>query len=229
MNDSRLQSWVRTIGILLGASCLMWGMMVLSGCAESGELSEEELARQQDEQRFQREADSLRSVTNSLRAQLADAEQSNRSLNARVVELERKVQEAAETPKAAPVPVQQTVGDPEALYKKALSEFRNRKYEDALKDFSAISESNSDLKMHAKYWAGECLNGLKRYDDAIQTFEKVAGVKSEKRDDAQFMLGEVYLRKKNPARAKEEYQTLIDKYPTSEYVARAKEQIAKLK
>ncbi len=229
MKDSRLRSWARSIGVVLAALCLAWGMVVLSGCAESGELSEEELARQQDQQRAQREADSLRSVVNGLRAQLADNEQSNRSLNARVVELERKLQESAEQPKAAPVPVQQ-IGDPEALYKQALSKFRSHKYDEALKDFTALSESGpADMKMRASYWSGECLNGLKRYDDALQVFEKVAGVKSEKRDDAQFMLGEVYLRKKNNAKAKEEYQTLLDKYPTSEYVARAKEQIAKLK
>lgn len=232
MKGSRLQTWVRTIGVFAGSIILLGWMLVVSGCAGSEETSEQELARQQDEQHRQREVDSLRSVSNSLRAQLSDAEQNNRSLNARVVELERKLQEEMDKSKAAPVvQTPAPVSDVSAAYNDAMAKFKAGKYGDALNGFMSVKEAASGkVKSAALYWTGECLNGLKRYDDAIKVFEEVVAVKgSDKRDDAQYMLAHVYLRKKDSARAKEAYQTLIDKYPTSEYIARAKEELAKLK
>jgi TolA-binding protein len=235
MKDSRLQLWVRTMCVFVGAIILVGGMLVLSGCAGSGELSEEELAQQQDMQNRQREVDSLRSVTNSLRAQLSDAEQNNRSLNARVVELERKLQEEMDKSKSAPAPTPTSTPVPVAnvsgAYNDALGKYKARKYEEALNLFSGVKEAASGkVKSAATYWTGECLNGLKRYDDAIKVFEDVVATKvSDKRDDAQYMLAHVYLRKKDTAKAKEAYQTLIDKFPTSEYVARAKEELARLR
>jgi TolA-binding protein len=235
MKGSRLQLWVRTMCVFIGAIILVGGMLVLSGCAGSGELSEEELAQQQDMQYRQREVDSLRSVTNSLRAQLSDAEQNNRSLNARVVELERKLQEEMDKAKSAPAPAQSAVQVPaanvSAAYNDALEKYKARKYEEALNIFTGVQEAASGkVKSAAMYWTGECLNGLKRYDDAIKVFEDVVATKvSDKRDDAQYMLAHVNLRKRDTAKAKEAYQTLIDKFPTSEYVARAREELAKLK
>ena len=234
MKDSRLQLWVRTICVLVGAIILVGGMLVLSGCAGSEELSEEELAQQQDMQYQQRELDSLRSVANSLRAQLSDAEQNNRSLNARVVELERKLQE--ETDKAKTAPAGSTimaapVADVSAAYSDAMEKFKARQYEQALSLFQGVKEAaTGKVKSAAEYWTGECLNGLKRYNDAVSVFENVVATKvSDKRDDAQYMLAHVYLRMKDSAKAKEAYQTLVDKFPTSEYVVRAKEELARLK
>jgi TolA-binding protein len=235
MKGSRLQLWVRTMCVLMGAIILVGGMLVLSGCAGSEELSEEELAQQQDMQYRQREVDSLRSVTNSLRAQLSDAEQNNRSLNARVVELERKLQEEMDKAKSVPAPASAAVQVPAAnvsgAYNDAMEKYKARKYEEALNLFTGVQEAASGkVKSAATYWTGECLNGLKRYDDAITVFEDVVATKvSDKRDDAQYMLAHVYLRKKDSVKAKEAYQTLIDKFPTSEYVARAREELAKLK
>ncbi len=225
--------WVRTMGVFVGTIILMGGMLVIGGCAGSEELSEEELARQQDQQRRQREVDSLRSVTNSLHAQLSDAEQNNRSLNARVVELERKLQEEMDKSKSAPAaaPALTPVSDVSAAYNEAMTKFKARKYEEALNAFMSVKEAASGkVKSAADYWTGECLNGLKRYDESIKVFEDVIATKgSDKRDDAQYMLAHVYLKKKDIAKAKEAYQTLIDKFPTSEYVARAKDELAKLK
>jgi TolA-binding protein len=221
--------------VFVGAIILVGGMLVLSGCAGSEELSEEELAQQQDTQYRQREVDSLRSVTNSLRAQLSDAEQNNRSLNARVVELERKLQEEMDKEKSVPTPASSAVQVPAAnvsgAYNDAMEKYRAHKYGEALNLFTGVKEAASGkVKSAAAYWTGECLNGLKRYNDAINVFEEVVATRgSDKRDDAQYMLAHVYLRMKDTAKAKEAYQTLIDKFPTSEYVARAKEELAKLK
>ncbi len=234
MKDSRLQLWVRTMGIFVGTIILLGGMLVIGGCAGSEETGEEELAQQQDSQRHLREVDSLRSVINSLHAQLSDAEQNNRSLNARVVELERKLQEDTDKSKSTltpAAPVTAPVSDVSAAYSDAMAKYKARKYEEALNAFMSVKEAASGkVKSAAEYWTGECLNGLKRYDEAIRTFEEVIATKgSDKRDDAQYMLAHVYLRKKDTAKAKEAYQTLIDKFPTSEYVARAKEELAKIR
>jgi TolA-binding protein len=154
-------------------------------------------------------------------------------LNARVVELERKLQDELDKSKAAPVmtPTVTPVRDVTVGYNDAMAKFKARKYEEALNAFMGVKEAASGkVKSAAEYWTGECLNGLKRYDDAIKVFEDVIATKgSDKRDDAQYMLAHVYLRKKDIGQAKEAYQTLIDKFPTSEYVARAREELAGLK
>jgi TolA-binding protein len=239
MKGSRLQMWVRTMGVYMTSFILIGGMLVIGGCASSEELSEEELARQQDESHRLREADSLRSVSSSLRAQLSDVEQNNRSLNARVVELERRLQEEMDKAKTSPVltggaaleAVTPVSGDVSEAYNGAMKKFKAGKYEEALSAFAGVKEATSGkVKSAAAYWTGECLNGLKRYDDAVKVFEDVIATKgSDKRDDAQYMLAHVYLKMKDTAKAKEAYQTLIDKFPTSEYIARAKDELSRVK
>lgn len=80
------------------------------------------------------------------------------------------------------------------------------------------------LADNAQYWIGECYYSLKNYQRAIIEFEKVFSFpNSNKNDDAQFKLGLCYAAIGNRVKAREEFQRLIDYFPKSEYVTRAKQ------
>ena len=68
-----------------------------------------------------------------------------------------------------------------------------------------------------------------QYKKAIIDFEKVFTFpKSNKNPDAQFKLGVCYVRLGDSAKAREEFQRLIDVYPESSYVGRAQDHLAGL-
>ena len=85
------------------------------------------------------------------------------------------------------------------------------------------------LEDNCHYWLGECSYATKNFSNALEHFQHVFTYKvSEKKDDAQIMIANCYWRMGNKAKAKEEYQKFIDKYPASPYVNRAKERLGKL-
>jgi len=117
-------------------------------------------------------------------------------------------------------------------YQEALHTYRSRHFIEAIQKFESLldSDSNNSLSDNCQYWIGECYYGLGRYEEAILSFEKVFSFSnSNKDDDAQLKLGLCQLRLKNSEKAKEEFQKLIDNYPTSEYVSVAKRFITQLK
>jgi TolA-binding protein len=98
-----------------------------------------------------------------------------------------------------------------------------------MNDLQALLNSGikDDYADNCHYWLGESNFQLKAYAQAIQHFQQVQGYKfSEKKDDAQFMIARSYelLGDRNKSRA--EFQKLVEQYPTSEFVKRAR---AKLK
>ncbi|MBD3421136.1 MAG: tetratricopeptide repeat protein [Chitinivibrionales bacterium] len=79
------------------------------------------------------------------------------------------------------------------------------------------------------YWIGECHYASGDYAKAIVAFKKVRTFQgSSKSDDAQFKLGRTYYQMGQKASAKKELQKLIDRYPGSEYVKRAKKFLAQM-
>ena len=68
-----------------------------------------------------------------------------------------------------------------------------------------------------------------RYREAIMAFEKVFTFKfSNKNDYAQFKIGQCYYQLGDKQRARREFQELLDNYPDSELVPRAREYLSKL-
>ena len=116
----------------------------------------------------------------------------------------------------------------DSLYQLARTNFKERRYLEAVPIFRRLVESNpdDDRADNAQYWIGECYYGAKDYRRAVLEFGKVftfAG--TNKADDAQLMLGNCYLRLGDQDRARVEFARLARYYPNSEYTALARSRL----
>ncbi|MFZ0390426.1 MAG: tetratricopeptide repeat protein [Calditrichia bacterium] len=116
-------------------------------------------------------------------------------------------------------------------YNEALELFRQAQYRDALRAFEQLlaSDTGNNLSDNAQYWLGESYYALGRYQEAILAFEKVFTFRFSNKDDyAQFKIGQSYYKLNNPDRARQEFQELLDSYPDSPLVSRAKQYLDEL-
>ncbi len=114
-------------------------------------------------------------------------------------------------------------------YDQALELFHERQYQRAIDEFQQLLsiDMNHRFSDNAQYWIGECYYALGRYQEAIMAFEKVSSFpKSNKNDWAKFKLGQSYFQLGNKERAQQEFQELLDLYPDSELVPRARNYLA---
>jgi tol-pal system protein YbgF len=117
-------------------------------------------------------------------------------------------------------------------YQNALRAFNARNYEAAMKLFSEILKQypQGTYADNCCYWTGECMYAQRDFAGAIASFKKVFGFKnSSKSDDAQLKIAMSYLKMGQTALAKTEFKTLIDRYPASEYVPRARKYLSEIK
>ena len=130
--------------------------------------------------------------------------------------------------KAAPI-----LGSTEyQLYQTGLRTFNNRVYEKAMSIFNDVIKQypKGEYADNARYWIGECFYAKGDYASAVASFNHVFDFKnSPKADDAQFKIGMCYLKMGQSALAKEELKKLIDRYPASEYVERAKKYLSEIR
>ena len=116
-------------------------------------------------------------------------------------------------------------------YKEALREFNSRKYLTAIQKFSMLLQTNSNhpLASNCHYWIGESYYALKNYQKALDAFNSVLSYqKTFKKEPALLMLGLSYLRLGDKKQAKEQFSTLIQKYPNSVYAKKAKRLLSRL-
>lgn len=146
------------------------------------------------------------------------------------VQEDKTAAKPATSPAAATQP-----GQPEQppinAYREAMNLIAKKKYTEAvpLLQQTLQSEKSAETQSSCYYWLGESFYGLGKYDDAIKHFQKVSVLKSStKLDDAQIMIAESYYRKGDIAEAKTAFRRLIDVFPKSEYVARAKKMLQEL-
>ncbi len=211
--------WTPTIVIAAAISVLSW-----AGCASSEESTDWEKvpppAPAMAEQ-LQKSIDSLKGENANLKNQVGKLENEKRTLAARNAELEMKLSESAVKEK----PPVTTMTNPKAEYDRGLGMFRQRNYQDAASTFMGLLNAGApeDLESNCHYWIGESFYGMKQYNDALTHFGHVASYKrTTKKDDAQIMIANCYYMLGDKTRAKQEYQKLIDQYPASPYVKRAK-------
>ncbi len=122
-------------------------------------------------------------------------------------------------------------GDYEAEYARGLELFQNRQYRQAIQVFESLlaQDTRQPLSDNAQYWIGECYFALGDYRAAIVAFEKVFTFKqSNKNDYAQYKLGLCYFQLGDKKRARVEFQHLIDNYPDSPLVEKARQYLMKL-
>jgi tol-pal system protein YbgF len=118
-----------------------------------------------------------------------------------------------------------------AIYKKAFDLYYGRDYAGAVGRFEALLKQfpSSTYADNCYYWIGECVFAQGNFNKAIVAFRKVFTFpETEKADDAQLKLGYCYLRLGDRKQAAEEFKKVVSLYPDSEYVERAKEELAKL-
>jgi tol-pal system protein YbgF len=117
-------------------------------------------------------------------------------------------------------------------YENALKSFDKRVYEEAEKQFADLISKfpSGEYAPSAQYWIGECQFARGDYAKAIAAFQKVLTYgKSAKDDDAQLKIGLSYLKMGKNDHARQELQTLIDRYPGSEHAARAEKYLHEIK
>ena len=116
-------------------------------------------------------------------------------------------------------------------YESALNLFYNKQYQQAITSFGNLMKSNPNhtLASNCQYWIGESYNGLKQYSQAISAFNMVLQYpKSFKFDDALLMSGIVNMKLGNTEQAKSNFETLVNKYPSSEYTNKAMRYLGRL-
>lgn len=221
--------------------------MLITGCASSEEMTDEmeegeEMTEMEEGEEtaetteevavaatpvdpIQKTIDSLQAENATLMSRINKLEQDNKGLMAQVADLESKLSTMSTTPP------RRMSENAKGEYDHALSLFNQRSYQEALSVWMGLLNTGAPegLESNCHYWIGECYYALKQYQEAISHFEHVLGYpRTTKKDDAQLKLALCYERMGDKARAKQEYQTLLDRYPASPYAARAKERMARL-
>jgi TolA-binding protein len=196
----------------------------------------QEQTGQQDgpsKEQLQSELDAMKTENMQLKDENASLQQSNRDLTNKVSDLEAANAALASAPKRSESvkvvrrPAAPGSSSPEDIraYEGAVSKTKNRNYRDAIGEFQSLLSGGikDDYADNCHYWIGESNFQLKEYAQAIKHFQQVQGYKfSEKNDDAQLMIARSYELLGDRTKARAEYQKLVDMYPTSEYVRRAR-------
>lgn len=128
-------------------------------------------------------------------------------------------------------PMVATSGEFSADYTAALERFFAKDYDGVISIMSTLmqKEPQNTLAGNCQYWIGEAYNGKRDYQNAIIAFEKVFDYQnSPKIDDTLIMLGKCSLNIGDKESARKHLTRLLEEFPTSEYVAKAEEYLAKL-
>lgn len=144
--------------------------------------------------------------------------------NNRIAQLESNVSTVSSA-------VTATSGEFSADYEQALRLFYSRDYAQAIQVWDQLKERlpNHKLSSNSQYWIGEAYFGMGQYENAAQAFQNVFNYEfSYKKDDATLMLGRTYLKLGDTARARSYFQGVIDDYPQSEYVEKAREWLQRI-
>lgn len=209
----------------------------LSSCSGSDDSVRDDSEAIVDTAAMRADVNALRSEQISLRQQLEKSRQDNRALTARIAELETQLTEARDASGGSPMKVDvvtSTTGLSSAqgnpLYERGLSFFMARKYDDAIIAFREFLNGGvpSTLEDNSHYWIGECYFAKKNYRAAIEEFTRVAGVAgTDKADDALMMLGQCYTAQGETAKARQQYERIVNEYPLSTYAPKANAKLGK--
>lgn len=127
----------------------------------------------------------------------------------------------AATAAEQPVPTSDT-------YKEAMSLIAKKDYAKAVPLLETVlnNDKNPVTRGNAYYWLGEAAYAGTDYNKAIDHFKNAFSIKSStKADDALLMIAESYRKLGNNEEAKKAYNKLIQTYPQSEFIARARKML----
>jgi TolA-binding protein len=203
--------------------------LLISGCGTTEEAEKEEVPPPPSAtELLQQELNGLKTENSVLKKQISTLEQDNRTAVAKSANLENLLADCNDKLKEA---VNPPMPDPRSSYQQALLLFNSRQYEQASLLLQQILGRGAPdrLEDNCHYWLGECAYGSKRFAEAIDHFKQVFGYRiSEKKDESQVMIANSYYAMGNKAKAKEEYEILLQKFPASPYARRVKEKLQAL-
>jgi TolA-binding protein len=136
---------------------------------------------------------------------------------------------AAETDDNTPDYNKQGINNPN--FKVALDLYNSKNYNASIAKLQEIIKSsrNKELVSAANYLAGEAYYAMKQYKEAIRHYKSVIRNGSNtKNDDAQIMIAESYIRTGEIPQAKTAFKSLIENFPNSEYLPRARKMLQQL-
>ena len=110
-------------------------------------------------------------------------------------------------------------------YIDALGLYHRGNFNESLEMFKFLLQfdSNLDLLDNCQYWVGQIYFKKNNYETAIKEFKKVLKYKnSNKHDDAIYKLSKCYFHLDDNEKADYELNKLVNNYPDSEYVKKAK-------
>ena len=111
-------------------------------------------------------------------------------------------------------------------YLSSLTLFQNGEWEKSIEGFNYLlnTSSNNSLLDNCQYWVGEIYFKMKKYHLSIKEFKKVfLYMDSNKRDDSLYKIAKSYILLNDELNANISLNDLIENYPNSEYVKKAKE------
>lgn len=120
---------------------------------------------------------------------------------------------------------------PSDLYKDAMQYVAKKEYDKATPLLEDVlkNDKNPVTRGNALYWLGEGAYANGDYEKAIEHFKSTFAIKSStKADDALLMMAEAYRKMGKTDEARKTYNKLIDTYPQSEFVARARKMLQML-
>ena len=178
----------------------------------------------------------MKSENMQLKEENSSLKHNNKEFSTKISDLEAANAALASAPKKSePMKVQKrpamagkSSSEEIRAYESAINIAKSKNYHEAMGELQTLLNTGikDDYADNCHYWMGECSFQLKEYSQAIQHFQLVQGYKySEKRDDAQLMIAQSYERLGDRQKANTEYKKLVEMYPTSEYVKRAKARV----
>jgi len=111
------------------------------------------------------------------------------------------------------------------IYIESLAYYQNAEWNKSLEGFDyLINTGNTNMLLdNCQYWLGETYFKMKKYHNSIEEFNKVfLYMDSNKRDDSLYKLAKCYILLGDELKANEALVNLVDNYPNSEYVKKAK-------
>jgi tol-pal system protein YbgF len=176
--------------------------------------------------RLKSRVDELNQLINIKETELDELRSTLEFKNQRIADLETTQQSSTPAEQGAALS-----GDFSYNYEEALKAFYARDYQKAASIFSSLLTSypNHTLASNCQYWIGECMFAVRDYQQAAAAFQAVNNYNNTtKKDDATLMLGRCYYALNDKANAREYFQSVLDNYPGSEYLEKARQWLRRL-
>lgn len=112
-----------------------------------------------------------------------------------------------------------------------VQDINTKNYQGAIRKLNKLVTTEKDPEQinNCNFMLGESHFGLKQYQEAINYYKKVIASRLPvKKDNAQIMLAEAQVKSGRIDEARKAYQVFVEKYPTSEFLPKARKMLQQL-